>query len=671
MPQVKRFDPFDAEPVDDDIFEPFDAEPIEEEPKSKTTQVLESVSKFLGEHPTVREVGLRLLTGTSPEFESILQDKGVSRLIGPPTDESLLPSMEHNDNEGWPEYLGKGAYNLLVRPLGSAEGVIGASGAASSAGRSMQNAPVIETPVQALLKTVEANIPLRAEQDALARVEKGKRIAAFMGVDRSSATGASKALGQLKGELPKLDPVRMKYISPEDSDALFKQIKDSSQLQTWDQPTAITALFKLLDGNTILQPKELQILDTVFGGGFANKIIEMHGGVGAVGVKLAKTANTMKGMMSSVDMSAPLRQGAPLLLTKNYWKSIIPMFKYMKNQEAFDSGMKALVDRPLFSLGRDSGLFLADTGSLAKGEEAFLNSYLHDLSTAGSFGKFVTKPFRASERAYTGFLNKLRADTFDTMIKQAIQLGHDPNQYSGAIARYVNNATGRGGLGRLEKNAQELNMLLFSPRLISSRLNLLTNPKIYTDLPKGMRLAGLKSLLSIAALGTVTTAVGTLAGGKIGTNSLGSDFGKMRFGDQVLDPYGGFQQYIVGANRFLQGKTDSQAKGAFQPTRMSIAENFGANKLSPIASLAYTILTSKTDSKTKKMEDRFGNEVNITKEIRDRFTPMFIQDMEELIATDPSVAKLIGIGVPTALGMGTQTYPERKPASSRLELSGL
>lgn len=1016
MAQLKKFDPFDAEPIDDDIFDPSDAEPIKEEPKSKPAQLLESISSFLQEHPKVRELGERFITGTSPEYEDLLSKHGVSKVIGPPTDESLLPRMEHTSNlnelasgqseESWPSYLGRGAYNLLVRPLGSAEGIIGASNLRGSKvpnildketkllksapfhvgeeGRTAQapltdevtkdltpdatglkefkkslglkdielkptkseivnsvkeevplaqefinlkkdgtlskeitfndfktmkadfkpddaepivdkiipkvdevadeipknipkltelenrgdgvlyvafdrNNPVTpeniqqmfpdtnvkvsefhsktfpsgqqrfrievldpegkinteignqledklggafsdindiiespqlrpgvierlkdetgaignlkddkkiskatndirqtiinkiisggplnlsyireqaskqginikkfnkivdeiidtgaaskvassipkvinESPVDRLLKTVQANIPLRAEQDLLYSQERGKRIAAFMGVDRSTPEGASKALGMLKGELPKVESSKLAFMSPEDTKILFKTVKDSKQLATWDHPTAIKALFNLINGDTVLQPKELAILDKVFGGNFASQIIELHGGLGSVGVKIGKTANTMKGMMSSVDTSAPLRQGLPLIHRKEYWNSLIPMFKYMKSQDVFDAGMKALVDRPLFSLGRDSGLFLADTGSLVKGEEAFLNSYLHDLSNLGKIGrkflsypdktgkatrsltqgdetfvnfmdksgKFLTKPFRASERAYTGFLNKLRADTFDSMIRKAVDLGHKPEDVSGVIARFVNNASGRGSLGRFEKNAQELNTLLFSPRLISSRLNLLTNPKIYTEMPKGMRLDALKSLVAIAGFGTLVSGVGSLAGGKVSSNALSSDFGKVRFGNEVLDQYGGFQQYVVAMNRFLQGKTDSQANGAFAPTRASIAEDFAANKLSPITSLAYTIATARRDNKTGKLENRFGEEISIPKEILDRFTPMFIGDMMDLAKTDPSISKMIGLGIPTALGMGTQTYPERKPANqSKLHL---
>ncbi len=195
---------------------------------------------------------------------------------------------------------------------------------------------------------------------------------------------------------------------------------------------------------------------------------------------------------------------------------------------------------------------------------------------------------------------------------------------------------------------------------------MLANPKIYTDLPKGMRLDGLKSLLGIAALGTTIDTLAAYGGAKVSTSILSTDFGKSRFGKDVIDPWGGFQQYVVGAARFLAGKTDSNT-----PTsRLEIAGRFMANKESPAASLAHTLLTAKKF--TGKSDDpvtsgnfinQYGQKSNIQSEIAKRFTPIFIQDMQELMSSEPKWSEDIGLTAAmtsASLAGMSQNYTEKK-----------
>src|SRR6187549_805626 len=57
--------------------------------------LLDKVGSFLNEHPRLREVGERFLTGTSPENEEMLKNAGVTRTLGTPQSEaSILPRWE-------------------------------------------------------------------------------------------------------------------------------------------------------------------------------------------------------------------------------------------------------------------------------------------------------------------------------------------------------------------------------------------------------------------------------------------------------------------------------------------------------------------------------------------------------------------------------------------------
>ena len=226
------------------------------------------------------------------------------------------------------------------------------------------------------------------------------------------------------------------------------------------------------------------------------------------------------------------------------------------------------------------------------------------------------------------------------------------------IAKMVNVSTGRGSLGRLGKIGEELNIAIFSPRLVSSRLTML-NPKYYHDLDPFVRKEAIKSLFAMVVAGTIISNLYRLNGASIGTNPLSSEFGKARMGDIVVDPYGGLQQNIVTAVRFAMGKTDSTAKGAFAPTRGSIIGNFATNKLSPLASLAYTLATSKENTKGERV-DRFGNPLNIRDEAISRFIPIFVQDINELIQTDADFKTMLSVGAPVAFGVGMQVYDSRE-----------
>lgn len=520
---------------------------------------------------------------------------------------------------------------------------------------------VLDKLFRSILDAKERNV----SQEIINKSERAKRFAEFSNTSGEGVDWARKAMSKMRGEYDKVEPGAGLGLKPEETNQLFSAVK-SARITEPEKLNGVTALFKLLNGEKVPTRSELRILDDVFGNGFSDRIIEMHGGIGAVGLKLSKLANTMKSLQNSISLAAPLRHGIGLVARREFAPAFRDMFKFFGNKEFYDTSMQALESRPTNMLGREAGLFLSRPNSLMGAEEEFLNSYVGHIP-------LVREAVGASQRAYTGFLNKLRADTFDNMIKQAKALGHDisttvgqgdkamiiPTKETKAIAKFINNATGRGDLGSLNKMTNELNLLLWSPRMISSRINMLANPKIYTDLPKGMRLEGLKSLLGIAALGTAIDTLAAYGGAKVSNNILSTDYGKSRFGTKLIDPWGGLQQYIVAAARMLAGKTDSK----LPTSRLDIAGRFLANKESPAANLAHQILTAKKFTGGGEFTDQYNNKTSIQSEIGKRFTPIFIQDLEDLSNSEPDWSENIGLnsvlGIASLAGM-SQNYPEKK-----------
>lgn len=538
-----------------------------------------------------------------------------------------------------------------------------------------RGAKVISKPanpvVAKLMNAIMEAGPLRNQQEKLYSIERAKRAQAAESVTTPGLAGHYEALSQLKGELPKIDYEGLKLL-PQEVDHLVDQIRTSPRLLPYEKINGVTGLQKILTGSGVPQRNEINTLREIYGDEFG-KLMEVHAGIPLRGEMIADVANTMKALRASVDFSAPLRQGLPLIHKTEFWNAAKDMFPQAMSEENFRSAQKELYERPGYLTGKSSGLQLTDLGEkLTNREEAFGSTLAEKIPVLGSL-------VRGSERAYTGFLNKLRADTFDNLVSKATDLnGPLTSDQTRAIAKFINTATGRGSLGRFEKIGTELNAVFFSPRLISSRLSIL-NPKYYIDADPFVRKEAIKSLLAIAGAGTIATGLGKLTGGTVETNPTSSDFGKAKFGNTRVDPWGGFQQYIVAAARLLTGKDTSLSGKEYdlnnpkfaQPTRLDVMENFGKSKLSPAAGLGVTLASNKIDTSDpikqlmevlSQPHDQLGKPIKLTREIMEQFVPMFYSDIRDIAADDP---ENLPLGLAGLFGMGTQTNKPSVPGGSK------
>lgn len=381
--------------------------------------------------------------------------------------------------------------------------------------------------------------------------------------------------------------------------------------------------------------------------------------------KIAEVINFPRAVMASMDFSAPLRQGLPLIHKKQFWTSLDDMFKAWGSEKAYQAIQSDIMERPLFkprsapngtqikSFAEEAGLHLGDLKSLSSREEQIMSSWAEKVPGV-----------RRSNRAYTAFLNKLRADTFESLLKQSKVLGADGTTnlpLARSLADFVNTASGRGSLGKLEKSAVALNSALFSPRLIASRLKML-NPRYYIMADPFVRKEALKSLLAVASVGSMVGQLGKMAGGTVESDPANSDFGKLKIGNTRLDPFGGFQQYIVAATRLLSGRDVSSSsgkeydldtkKGPFDPTRMDVIKNFGVSKLNPVWGFAYALLNGAKEMTGQPMNFTTPNPMDNA--IAQRFIPIVMQDIYQLAQEDPSLLPILG--PLTSLGMSTQIY---------------
>src|ERR1019366_3896918 len=208
------------------------------------------------------------------------------------------------------------------------------------------------------------------------------------------------------------------------------------------------------------------------------------------------------------------------------------MFKAFGSQEASNAIDATIRQHPNFqptmlssgkagpSFAERSGLSL--TNDLTKREEVLGSKWTESIPG-----------FKPSNRAFKTYLNVLRSDTFNSLIDDATKMGLNPKEnqvLSSQIADYINNVTGRGNLGPLEKHAELLNNVLFAPRKIAGDVQFF-NPANYIMRDKFVRKQYLKSLIATAGAWMTFAGTAKMAGASVSLDPDNSDFGKIRIGN--------------------------------------------------------------------------------------------------------------------------------------------
>lgn len=359
--------------------------------------------------------------------------------------------------------------------------------------------------------------------------------------------------------------------------------------------------------------------------------------------------NIPRTIMSSMDMSAPFRQGINLIARKEFWKAYASMFKYAVSEKAYKGMLDEIQSRPTYEAMKNAKLFIADVGdAITDREEAFLSKLAARLPG-----------IHASERAYNGFLNKLRADTFDTIYKNGIKAGADLSEDSKALrdlGSFINNATGRGSIKHIDQSMPILSAMFFSPKLIASRVQML-NPFYYAQLSPVVRKEALKSAMSLGAIAMTIGALAQSAGADVESDPRSSDFMKIKTGDTRYDILGGYGQYITLASRLMtnEKKTTAGVVKKYgtkfgEENRLDAIEKFFENKFSPVASFVADYYRG---------TDAVGKEFKMDEAITKRMIPLYLQDAYEIMQEE-GTGKGALMAAPGLFGIGTQTYKDER-----------
>lgn len=363
--------------------------------------------------------------------------------------------------------------------------------------------------------------------------------------------------------------------------------------------------------------------------------------------KYEKTLNLMgeaKSIKASADVSAPLRQGFFTSSRPEFYKNIPNMLKSFVSEEAATKTKEAIASSPNYELMKEVGLAVGGK------EESFAQMKLAEKIPA--LGRIV----KGSDRAYTTFLTKLRADIFDNVIETAAKQGYDKSAVAPGVADWINVTTGRGDLGKLEPIARELNATFFSPRFASSRLQLLGSPIKYMNANPVVRQMIIRDMLGTTAIYTGLGTAAAVAGAEVGHDPRGTDFGKFKVGDTRFDLGAGVLQYIRLGAELASGQKltqkgsviDLKESGPGKRSKYEEADQFRRGKMAPIPGIVEDWLRG---------TDFAGNKFNASKEVMDLFIPMVSQDIIDVAKSNPNLL-LPAVPIST-FGGGVQTYGQR------------
>ena len=554
-----------------------------------------------------------------------------------------------------------------------------------------------EEAVDILMNNIKSHTAARIEQDQLVSAERKARINEASKVTTGGMEGYFQQLSKLKGRYPAVKAdIQNQILSPQNVDVIRDMIVNHPGLSDWDKIGAQGALAKVAGikkSRGALQPSEIADLQRVFGERATQSLVELHSGLflpkeyrSWEGLKAIGAG--AKSLKASTDFPGIFRAGINYAGQKEWRQSVVPALKSYFSDKYASNVLEQLKSDPIYQLAHDSGLAITDyrAHNPLSREEAVASL---DAEKIPLLGKAVS----ASNRGQTVFADVLRLEKFKSLhakydeLYKSMAKTAKPEELAGleelnpanpyrleTIADEINVATGRGKLpGRVEAAAHDLNVLFFSPRLMSARMrsiNRVLNPVSYIKYNKIQRQEALKQLLSISSIAGSTYLAGSKLGGyEVGTNPLTTDFGKMKKGDTRVDPLGGYQQIIVPAIRLLTGaKVSGGGKLSLvgdygAGSGVDLAEGFLENKASPFLSFAMA-LANRQEMGGKPLNFTTLNPFENTA-TRQLAVPMITQDLYELFTHEPDLAQKLAI-VPSSLGMSIQTYNKNDDSKDKL-----
>lgn len=368
---------------------------------------------------------------------------------------------------------------------------------------------------------------------------------------------------------------------------------------------------------------------------------------------IADPFNAARTIIAGGDLSFVLRQGKFIGIANpaRVLKSIPAMVKAVGSRRAeFDiqSEIESRHYGPMYAKGK---LYFSPTESgtaLSKMDEAYQSHWINRIPIISG-----------TQRGNVAFLNKLRADSFDAMASTMAKDGEITIQQAEDIARFINEATGRGGLGAAEGAAVHLGLAFFSPRYQVSRLQLLVGHPIWAAKDPAARKLIVKEYAKTVIGYSVALGLALAAGANIETDRKSPDFLTLRWGRERIDILAGLKQPFVFVNRLLSGKKTNPVTGKQSDLEARDIFQFQRSKASPLAGTL-------TDVALRK--DYKGDPVTPGSVARNLVTPITLGEIANQIKEYGLGPRSIAGSLLSFLGESVNIYDEdQKPVDPEVE----
>lgn len=368
------------------------------------------------------------------------------------------------------------------------------------------------------------------------------------------------------------------------------------------------------------------------------------------------TYDAARNLMTTGEFSFVLRQGKlaaashPIMTAKALPKAFQALFGDEVTARAIDIQTK---NDPMAATAIENGVHFAEDGAKLSAREETLASRLSDKIP-------LLRNFNQAGRV---FLNKLRIDLYKTMASDR-QL--TPEQ-GAALAKYVNEATGRGSLGGLEKASVELGRVLFAPRYLASRIQYATGHSMWGGDVTTRRIIAKEYAKTLVGLGvyyaSLTAAFDALTDDPkdkpvVSMDPRSTDFGKVKIGNTRIDPLAGLSQVIVFGARTATGEKLT-ITGNLNKLRgdvpyggekwTDVAATFARSKLHPLPGTVVNLFNG---------TDLAGNPATLSNQAANFVTPLSYMDIYEALE-EQDLPPGVAASLLAMLGEGLQTYTPR------------
>lgn len=310
-----------------------------------------------------------------------------------------------------------------------------------------------------------------------------------------------------------------------------------------------------------------------------------------VGRAFTESLNLWRAILTSGDGVPVFRQGAALIGHPIITAKSIPVwykgFKDAKAAHKFD--LESRFGRKNSDLYGDR--FFSNLNDPLSARDEQTASMLADR----------TPILRNFSQAYRAWVNRVRADSFDTIMEANGGRENLPAETINTIRNVVLNGTGRGGLPGLEQSSRAMFAAFLAPRWFTSRFSAAFNGSaikaLYKGDKKGAYIATKEYAKMIAGLGVATYVVEQLGKEFFGEDQVqfhrspaDPNFGRLQVGTQMIDVTGSVAMPIRLLSAAMENLAATVTGDKRERDFMQSAGGAITTRLAPAPSLAAALV---------------------------------------------------------------------------------